>query len=90
MGAAYVKCLILVSWTLGTNVSEIFNRNSYIFIHENAFENAIYETSAILSRGDGLSGVVHIIIAGAWQHPWKLVAASLGSEYACTVFIESY
>ena len=34
---------------LGTNFSEI-NRNSYIFIQEDAFENVVCETAAILSR----------------------------------------
>ena len=40
---------IVLIWTSGTNFSEIFKRNSCIFIHENAFENVICEMAAILS-----------------------------------------
>ena len=35
---------------LGTNFSENIDRNSYIFIQENTFENVVCEMSAILSR----------------------------------------
>ena len=41
---------ILLIGTLGTNVSEILKRNSYIFIQENAFENVVWKMAAILSR----------------------------------------
>ena len=41
---------ILVIGPLGTNFSEIFNRNIHIFIQENAFENVVWEKAAILSR----------------------------------------
>ena len=34
---------ILLIGPLGTNSSENFNRNSYIFIQENAFENVIWK-----------------------------------------------
>ena len=40
---------ILLIGPLGTNFSEILNRNSNIFIQENAFENVVCETAAILS-----------------------------------------
>ena len=35
--------------SLGANFSDFFYRNSYIFIHKNAFENGIFEMAAILS-----------------------------------------
>ena len=39
---------ILLLGPLGTNISEIFNQNSYIFIQENAFENVVWKMAAIL------------------------------------------
>ena len=41
---------ILFIRTLGTNFSEIFKRNSLIFIQENAFENVVCEMASISSR----------------------------------------
>ena len=41
---------ILLTGPLEPNFSEILNRNSYIFIQENAFENIIWKMTAILSR----------------------------------------
>ena len=35
---------------MGTNVSEILIKNSYIFIQENAFENVVWKMAAILSQ----------------------------------------
>ena len=39
---------ILLIGPLGTNFNEIFNRNSYIFIQENAFKTVVCEMAAIL------------------------------------------
>ena len=44
------QCWNIVNWTLRNKLQWIFNRNSYIFIHENAFENVVCEMAAILSR----------------------------------------
>ena len=41
---------LLLIGPLGTNFSENLYWNSYIFIQENAFENVVWEMSAILSR----------------------------------------
>ena len=41
---------LLLIGPLGTNFSQIVFRNSNIFIQENAFENVIWEMSAILSQ----------------------------------------
>ena len=38
---------ILLIRTLGTNFSEILNRNSSIFIQDNAFENVVWKMAAI-------------------------------------------
>ena len=42
---------------LGTNFNEILVKNRTFFIHENALENIIRETAAILSKG-------------RWVKPW--------------------
>ena len=39
-----------VNWTLRNKLQWNFNRNTYIFLHENALENVICETAFILSR----------------------------------------
>ena len=41
---------IVLIGALGTNVSENFDWNLYIFIEENAFENVVCEMASILSR----------------------------------------
>ena len=40
----------IVNWTLRNKLQWYFNRNSYILIQENAFENVVWKISAILSR----------------------------------------
>ena len=40
----------IVNWTLRNKLQWNFNRNSNIFIHENAFENVVCEMASILSR----------------------------------------
>ena len=42
------QCWNIVNSNLRNNLRWNFNRNSYIFIHENAFENVICEMAAIL------------------------------------------
>ena len=44
------QCRNLVNWTLRNKFQWNLNRNSYIFILENAFENVGYEMAAILSH----------------------------------------
>ena len=41
----------IVNWTLSNKIHWNLNRNSFIFIHENASENIVREMAAILSRG---------------------------------------
>ena len=45
----------MVNLTLGNNLQWNPNRNSYIFIQENAFENVVCEMASILSRLDVLT-----------------------------------
>ena len=45
------QCWVIVNWTLTNKVRWNFNQNTRLFIHENALENFICKTVAILSRG---------------------------------------
>ena len=40
----------VANWTLKNKLQWIFNRNSNIFIQENALENVVWKIAAILSR----------------------------------------
>ena len=44
------QCWNIVNWTLGNKLQWNRNRNGYIFIQENAFENAVCEMVYILFR----------------------------------------
>ena len=44
------QCWNIVNWTIGNKFQWNMNRNSYIFIQENAFENVVWKMAAILSR----------------------------------------
>ena len=47
----YLKqCWIIVNWTLRNKLQWNFNRNSNIFIQENALEHVVCEMASILSR----------------------------------------
>ena len=44
------QCWIIVNWTLRNKLQWNLNRNSNIFIQENAFESVVCETASNLSR----------------------------------------
>ena len=44
------QCWNIVYWTLRNKLRWNVNRNSYIFIQENAFQNVVWKMAAILSR----------------------------------------
>ena len=44
------QCWNVVNWTIGNKLQLNLRRKSYIFIQENAFENAVWKLAAILSR----------------------------------------
>ena len=52
------QSLLIVNWTLRNKLQWNFNQNSTFFIHENALENVICETAAILSREDELNNSI--------------------------------
>ena len=44
------QCLVIFNWTLRNKLQWNFDQNTKLFIHENASENIVSETVAILSR----------------------------------------
>ena len=50
------QCWNIVNWTLGNKLQWNFNRNSNIFIEENAFENVVCEMLSISSRPQCVNG----------------------------------
>ena len=56
---------IIVNWTLGNKFQWNFNRNSNIFIHENAFENVVCNIASISSRPQCVK-CVYICKFGKW------------------------
>ena len=52
------QCWNIVNWPLRNKFQWNFNRNSYIFIHENAFEKVVCKMAAILSRPQCLNAHV--------------------------------
>ena len=47
------QCWDIVSWTLRNKLQSNFNRNSYIFIQENVFENVGHFVSVKMCQGNG-------------------------------------
>ena len=44
------QCWNMINWNLRNNCQGNFNRNSYIFIQVNTFENVVWKMAAILSQ----------------------------------------
>ena len=61
------QCWLIVIWTLRNKLLWNLNRNTKFFLHENAFENVVWEMAAILARGRGVKGLSRydeVLIAG--------------------------
>ena len=74
------RCWCIVNWTLSNKLQWNFNRNSNIFIKENAFwsvvcEKAVFLCHNVLKPYD----VLHVIAV----HPWKPIHYSLH----CTCYL---
>ena len=50
------QCWNIVNWTLGNKLQWNLNRNLFIFIQENAFENVVWKMAAILSGPQCVKG----------------------------------
>ena len=55
------QCWNIVNWTPWNKHQWNVNRNSYIFIQENPFENVVWKMAAILSRPQCVKGNVIIL-----------------------------
>ena len=68
------QMLWYVNWTLRNKIQWNFNRNSYIFIQENALENVVCEVASILSRPQcvnvSLHGELNERYGMTWNHRW--------------------
>ena len=60
---------VIVDWTIRKKLQWTIYLNSYIFIHENAFENVFWEMSAIMSRPE----CVNDKVALHWIMAWRLI-----------------
>ena len=63
------QCWNIINWTLRNKLQWNFNRNSNIFIHENALENVVCEMASILSRPKCVNRIVikPLRVRGYWQ-----------------------
>ena len=64
------QCWNIVNWTLRNKLQWNFNRNSKIFIQENAIQNVVCEMTSILSRPHCVNSAVPSS-AGHTQHQRK-------------------
>ena len=55
----WTKCWNTVNWTLSNKLQWNLNRNSHIFIQENAFENVVCEIASMLSRSQCVKVLSH-------------------------------
>ena len=59
----------IVNWTLGNKLQWNLNRNSNIFIHDNALEHVVCEMAAILSRRQCVNSVDPRLASFHWLPP---------------------
>ena len=63
----YLKqCWIIVNWSLRNKLQWNFNRNSNIFIQENALEHVVCEMASILSRPQCVNGLIVSALCCSW------------------------
>ena len=68
------QCWDIVDWALGNNFLGNLNRNLYIFIHENPFENGVWTMAAIWSRPQCVN---HYRFWSWWRHQMETFSALL-------------
>ena len=64
------QCWVIVNWTLRNKFQWNFNENEIPFVHENASENIVCETAAILSRGRWVNTVNKWIVFELVYFKW--------------------
>ena len=68
--------------TLGNKLQWNLNRNSFIFIQENAFENVVWKMTAILSRPQCVNTGLHIVMSFA-------LVKTIGGQITSLLFYSS-
>ena len=80
------QCWIIVNWTLRNKLLWNSNRNSNIFIQENAFESDVCETVAILSRPQCVNASHQM--SSLDQSYWSIIdminVCEVTGKYICT------
>ena len=70
------QCWNIVNWTPRNKLQWNVNRNSYIFIQENPFENVVWKMAAILSRPQCVKGgslvIAFVCRTGSRRHFFTL------------------
>ena len=64
------QCWDIVNWTPRNKLQWNFNRNSYIFIQENRFENVVWKMAAILARPQCVKFVPIICLSSTPSPVW--------------------
>ena len=84
---------IIVNWTIRNKLQRNSNRNSKIFIQENALEHVVCEMASILSRHQCVNGRWAYIISrlGLWAHkPFVKRVPDAMSETVNTVALSEH
>ena len=68
------QCWNIVDWTLGTKLQWNFNRNQYVFIQENAFDNVICKMLSISSRPPSVNASVCWLIMAVSGNDYQVFA----------------
>ena len=69
------QCWNIINWILGNKLLSNLNRNSYVFIQENTFENVVWKMAAILFRAQCVKTVIPWYYL--WCHPLMYTCAQL-------------
>ena len=87
------QCWVIVNWTLRNKLQWNLNRNSNIFIQENALESVVWETADILSRPQCVNQSISIRqrlpIESISSHSWAEVILRLRWRLLCNYDMNS-
>ena len=74
--------IIVVNWTLRNKLQWNFNQNTTLFVHENASENIVCKTAAILSRGRWVNKYQVCFLSKYFYCTWQIYIMEIYS-YVC-------
>ena len=92
------QCWNIVNWTIRNKIRWNLNRNSYISIKENAFENVVWKMVAILSRSQSVndcirygkqSDLMRITLFSCWWRMCQCVSpVPRSTQGMCDLYLE--